>query len=341
MPERPQEPRGAPPYAEEQVRYENAAAHVRLAGTLTKPPGRGPHPAALLITGSGPHDRDETVAGHRPFLVLADYLTRRDIAVLRADDRGVGESTGDFAAAATDDFAADARAGFDFLRGRDDIDANRIGLIGHSDGAVIAPMLAAASADVAWIVMMAGPGVPGDRLLLAQADLIARAIGVPRRVRSSSRRLNQAIYAVVMGEPDDAAAQRKIAQVLEEHRGSLPDATLAAAEAQVARVTSPWFRSFLAHDPRPTLRRVKVPVLAVNGELDLQVPPRQNLPAIAAALEAGGNRDYAVVKLPRLNHLFQTARTGSPVEYETITETFAATALHVIGDWIGGHRRCA
>ena len=227
MPERPQEPQGAPPYAQEQVRYKNAAARVTLAGTLTKPPRRGPHPAALLITGSGPHDRDETVAGHRPFLVLADYLTRRDIAVLRADDRGVGESTGDFASAATDDFAADAGAGFDFLRRRDDIDANRIGLIGHSDGAVIAPELAAARSDVAWIVMMAGPGVPGDRLLLAQADLIARAMGVPTRVRSSSRRLNRAIYAVVVGEPDDTAAQRKIARLLKEQSGSLPDAILA------------------------------------------------------------------------------------------------------------------
>lgn len=232
------------------------------------------------------------------------------------------------------------RAGFDFLRGRDDIDANRIGLIGHSDGAVIAPMLAAAaSSEVAWIVLMAAPGVPGERLLLAQADLIARAIGVPRRERSSSRRLNKAIYAVVRGEPDDAAAQRKIAQVLQAHRGSLPDATLVAAKAQVGRVTSPWFRSFLAYDPRPTLRRVKAPVLAINGELDLQVPPRQNLPAIAAALEAGANGDYAVVKLPRLNHLFQTARTGSPDEYETITETFAPAALQVIADWIRSRRR--
>jgi dipeptidyl aminopeptidase/acylaminoacyl peptidase len=156
MPERPQEPRGAPPYAEEEVRYENAAAGVALAGTLTKPPRGGPHPAALLITGSGPMDRDETVAGHRLFLVLADYPTRRGIAVLRGDDRGVGESTGDFASAAADDFAADARAGFDFLLGRADIDADRIGLIGHSDGAVIAPMLAAASQDVAWAVLMAG-----------------------------------------------------------------------------------------------------------------------------------------------------------------------------------------
>jgi hypothetical protein len=334
MPDRPQEPRGAPPYDREQVRYPSAPGVV-LAGTLTKPRGRGPHPGAVLITGSGPQDRDETVFGHRPFLVLADYLTRRGVAVLRSDDRGVGESTGDFAAAAIQDLAADARAGFDFLRGGDDIDADRVGLIGHSDGAVIAPLLAAASVEIAWIVLMAGPGVPSLRLLLDQAELIARSEGVPARARSDSRRLNRAIYEVVTDEPDDRAARRRITELLEQRPEALGSAPRDAVETLVAQVTSPWFRSFLAHDPRPTLRRVRAPVLAINGELDLQVPPRPNLPAIAAALEAGGNADYAAVKLPRLNHLFQTATTGSPSEYEAIAETLAPAALAVIGEWIG------
>jgi pimeloyl-ACP methyl ester carboxylesterase len=199
---------------------------------------------------------------------------------------------------------------------------------------VIAPLLAAASADIAWIVLMAGPGVPSLRLLLDQAELIARAEGVPARARSASRRLNRAIYEVVMDEPDDGAARRRITELLEQHPETLGDASRDAVETLVAQVTSPWFRSFLAHDPRPILRGVRAPVLAINGELDLQVPPRPNLPAIAAALEAGGNSDYAAVKLPRLNHLFQTATTGSPSEYEAIAETLAPAALAVIGEWI-------
>jgi uncharacterized protein len=340
-PRRAQEPIPPFPYEEEQVRYENRAARVTLAGTLTKPLTEGPFPAALLITGSGPHDRNETVLGHRPFLVLADHLTRRGIAVLRSDDRGVGESTGDFAAAAADDFAADALAAVEFLQGRSDVRTDRIGLIGHSDGGVIAPMLAADSPGVAWIAMLAGPGVPGDQLLLEQNDLISAAMGVPENVRAQTKELNRAIYAVVRREADDSVARREIEQLIDEHAALVSAAAntggeelLAQLRAEISRLTGPWFRDFLSHDPGPTLSKVKVPVLALNGELDLQVPPGLNLPAIVAALETGGNADYAAVKLPRLNHLFQTATTGSPAEYAAIEETFALAALRTISDWI-------
>jgi uncharacterized protein len=340
-PRRPQDPIPPYPYEEEQARYENRAARVTLAGTLTKPRAEGRFPAALLLTGSGPHDRNETVLGHRPFLVLADHLTRHGIAVLRSDDRGVGESTGDFAAAAADDFAADALAAVDFLKGRSDVRADGIGLIGHSDGGVIAPKVAAESPDVGWIVMLAGPGVPGDRLLLEQNDLISAAMGVPDDVRAPIRELNRAIYGVVMREVDNSVAQREIEQLINQHAALVSAASetggeelLAQLRGQIPRLTGPWFRDFLGYDPGPALRNVKVPVLALNGELDLQVPPALNLPAIVAALEKGANADYAAVKLPRLNHLFQTATTGSPAEYAAIEETFAPVALGAVSDWI-------
>jgi uncharacterized protein len=327
-----------PSYDEEPVAYENSAAGVTLAGTLTKPHTGGPHPAALLLTGSGPHDRDETVFGHRPFLVLADHLTRHGVAVLRVDDRGVGESTGDFASASTQDFASDVEAGVEFLRARAGIRDDCVGLIGHSDGAIIAPLVAAGAARVAWIVMLAGTGVPGEELLLAQAEGIAAAMGVPEKARAQQAEFSRAVYGVVKAQADDAVAKREIEKLIDEYATRADDANTAQAvtqiRAQIPRLLGPWFRGFLDSDPGAVLPHVRVPVLAVNGELDLQVPASQNLPAIVAALEAGGNRDYAAVKLPGLNHLFQTATTGSPEEYEKIEETIAPVALTTISDWL-------
>jgi uncharacterized protein len=327
-----------PNYDQEQVAYENPSAGVTLAGTLTRPSSGGPHPAAVLITGSGPHDRDETVFGHRPFLVLADHLTRHGLAVLRVDDRGVGESTGDFTTASTEDFASDVEAGVDFLQARTDIRGDGVGLIGHSDGAIIGPLVAAGSRDVAWIVMLAGTGVPGEELLLAQADRIAAAMGVPEESLAQQAEFNRAVYAVVKEQADDTVAKREIEKLIDEHASDAEDAStkqaLTQLRAQIPRLLGPWFRGFLESDPGTTLRGVRVPVLAMNGELDLQVPAKQNLPAIVAALEAGGNRDYTAVKLPGLNHLFQTALTGSPEEYEKIEETIAPVALRTISDWL-------
>jgi uncharacterized protein len=341
---RPQNPVKPYPYDEEEVGFENQKAGVHLAGTLTLPRPAGRHPAVLLITGSGPQDRDEAIMGHRPFLVIADYLTRRGIAVLRVDDRGVGKSTGKFAQATTVDFAGDARAGVDFLLSREDIDPHRIGLIGHSEGAIIAPMLAAQSSDIAFIVMLAGPGVPGEALLTEQQTLINRASGMPEDMVQKYRDLERYILDVVIHETDHEAADRKIRESVEKLLASLPEdqrkaqsAMLANVEKQMSALNSRWFRAFLTYDPRPTLEKVEAPVLAMNGALDLQVPPKQNLPAIAAALEAGGNPDYELVKLPHLNHLFQHAQTGLPAEYAKIEETFAPVALEVMAQWIQRH----
>ena len=325
---RPQEPSKPYPYRAEDVAYDNKTAGNRLAATLTMPNGKGPFPAVVLITGSGPQDRDETVFNHKPFLVLADYLTRRGIAVLRADDRGTGESTGDFAKATTADFATDTEAGIVYLKTRAEIDPRRIGLIGHSEGGIIAPMIAARNHDVAFIVMMAGSGVPGDQILVAQSTLLAEAAGKSHEVALKTGEREREILDLLKQNQDDAALQKSLREKLS---AEMRDAQIGAA---VAQLMSPWFRYFVNYDPAPALRKVTCPVLALNGEKDLQVPPRQNLPAIRKALEDAGNKNFEADELSGLNHLFQTAKTGSVAEYATIDETIAPAALAKIAAWI-------
>lgn len=342
-PRRPQEPTGPLPYDVQEVTYASPIAGITLAGTLTLPRTPGPHPAALLISGSGPQDRDETLLGHKPFLVLADHLTRRGIAVLRVDDRGVGASEGDFAAADSRDFASDAEAGVRFLAGRPEVDAGAVGLIGHSEGGLVAPMVAAESDDVSWIVLLAGPGIPGDSILYLQGALIARASGAPEEAVRANAATQRKMFSVLEATPDDSVARGRLeallAETLETSPGAAamtPEQRRATAVQQARQVATPWFRFFLSHDPRPVLRRVDVPVLALNGQLDLQVPPRENLAAIAGALREGGNTRVTAHELPGLNHLFQTATTGAPQEYARIEETMSPAVLELVADWILG-----
>jgi len=339
---RPQEPKPPLPYEVEEVSYASAAG-VKLAGTLTLPKdGKGPFPAVVLISGSGPQDRDESLMGHRPFLVLADALTRRGVAVLRADDRGVGKSTGSFAKATTDDFATDALAGVAFLKARADVDAKRIGLVGHSEGGVVAPLAAARQpADVAFVVLLAGVGEPMGDLIVRQAGDILRANGVaPELVAKVTAPQKESMAIVAAGGPVEEM-RKKLRDQIARHRAELTPAERAAVgdnegadEAAVQMVTTEWFRWLLAYDPAATLAKVKCPVLAINGELDLQVAAKPNLTKIAAALAAGGNKDVTTVELPGLNHLFQRCKTGSPAEYGTIEEMFNEAALNAVGEWI-------
>ncbi len=325
---RPQQPVPPFPYREEDVTFANASANLTLAGTLTIPSGPGPFPAVLLISGSGPQDRDESLMGHRPFLVLADHLTRQGIVVLRADDRGVAKSTGGFATATTVDFASDAEAGVAFLMSRAEVNKQKIGLIGHSEGGIIAPLVGARNPAVAFMVLLAGSGVTGDEIILAQSSLIGTASGLPReQVEANARNLRE-ILSLITKETDEAVLQVKIREAL---TGKLPPAQV---DLQVKTLTTPWFRYFLTYDPAATLRRVTKPVLAMNGEKDLQVPAKQNLDAIRAALAAAGNTHAEIVEMPGLNHLFQTAKTGSPAEYGVIEETIAPAALEKIARWI-------
>lgn len=329
---RPQTPRPPFPYRAVNVTYANPAAPaVRLAGTLTLPPGKGPFPAALLITGSGPQDRDETMDGHKPFLVLADALTRRGIAVLRVDDRGVGRSTGDFDAATTPDFATDAEAGVAYLRGRADIDPRRIGLIGHSEGGLIAPMVANRDPTLAWLVLLAGPALPGEDILLSQKRLISYAKGVGAAGTDRLVDLDRREYAIVKNEPDPERARARLRLLLQ---GGVVggDNHIATAEAVIDAVTRPWYRWFLTYDPAPALRSLRLPVLALVGSKDLQVSAAENLPALRAALADDPLAE--VREVAGVNHLFQTADTGSPAEYARIPETMAPEVLEMITGWV-------
>jgi fermentation-respiration switch protein FrsA (DUF1100 family) len=325
---RPQNPVRPYPYRDEEVSYDNKAQNVTLAATLTLPQGKGPFPAVVLITGSGPQDRDETLLGHKPFLILSDYLTRHGIAVLRADDRGTGKSTGVFGTATTADFATDTEAGIAYLKTRPEVDAHKIGLIGHSEGGVIAPMIAARDKDVAFIVLMAGTGVPGDQILVAQGEAIEVASGKSPEEAAKHAVKEREMLTLVETEKDDSVLEKKLREKM---AGDVPDAQIGAA---IKQITSPWFRYFLTYDPATALRKVTCPVLAINGEKDKQVLPSQNLPPIRKALQESGNKHFEVDELPGLNHLFQTAESGALAEYAEIEETISPVALEKMSSWI-------
>ena len=340
VPPRPQDPQPPYPYSAHEVSYSNG--ELTLAGTLTVPPGSGPFPAAVLLSGSGAQNRNGELFNHRPFQLWADVLTRRGIAVLRSDDRGVGGSGGDVQSATSADFADDALAAVDLLRARADIAADRIGLIGHSEGGLVGPLAASRAKSVAFVVMLAGPGVPGAEILPLQAERMALAAGgAPETVLQQGKLLRE-IVAQLLSEKDEEKLRTALADLArrqlelggEAARQALGDDPEAAIDSQIEALCTPWFRFFLAYDPRPALTALEVPVLAVNGSLDLQVVAEQNLPAIRAALDAAGNEDATVVELEGLNHLFQQAVTGTLVEYGQLEQTLAPEVLELVGDWL-------
>ncbi len=347
---RPQHPVAPFPYRSEDVRFSNGGAGIELAGTLTLPEGDGPFPAVALVSGSGPQDRDQTLFGHKTFLVIADHLTRNGIAVLRYDDRGVGQSGGDFSAATSIDFAGDAAAAVEFLKRHSRVNQAQVGLIGHSEGGLIAPLVVtgaegAPSAELAFAVLLAPPAVPGEDILYMQGEAIARAAGATDSATAVNRRVQERMFAVIRAEADDArrqAAMRTLlGQIVSEMtpadriaQGIQPGQDTAWIDRQVSQVGSPWFRTFLIYDPRPALERLTIPVLSLFGSLDLQVPARENRVALERALATAGNTRSTVQVVPGVNHLFQTARTGSPAEYGMIRETIAPAVLESMTRWI-------
>jgi pimeloyl-ACP methyl ester carboxylesterase len=331
---RPQNPNPPFPYDAVEVSYENKLG--KLAGTLTIPKGSGPFPAAILITGSGPENRDEEIFGHKPFLIIADYLSRRGIAVLRLDDRGVGGSAGNSTRETIGEMADDVLSGVDFLKGRKEINARKIGVIGHSEGGIVGPLAASRSSDIAFVVMLAGTGVTGEQVMYLQAELIAKASGATDADVARNRVLQEALFKVARTDQDETTALETFRADWQKAHGAAPAPVL---ESQLKSVLAPEIRSFAFYDPAESLRKLKVPVLALNGSRDVQVPPSQNLPAIAAALKAGGNPDFETVELPGLNHLFQTCQKCTVAEYGTLEETFSPKALDVLGEWLARHTR--
>ncbi len=333
-PARPQSPRPPFPYTALDVTCQNR--DVSLAGTLTIPKGDGPFPAAILITGSGTHDRDETIFGHKPFWVIADYLSRRGIAVLRLDDRGAGKSTGNKSRSSFDDLAGDVVAAAGFLASRKEIDAEKIGVIGHSEGASVGPIAASRSDRISFVVMLAGIGVTGEAVLEKQGEMVLRAQGLGDSAIDMQHKTQRALFAIIREERDEQAASDKMFAALKKIAPMMPDD---AIRAQVRAANSPEVRGIIGYDAGPVLRKLKMPVLALNGSRDVQVPASQNLPAIAAALKQAGNPDFATKELPGLNHLFQSCRTCTVAEYGELEETFSPDALKIMAEWIAAHTR--
>lgn len=338
---RPQEPAKPYPYYTEDVTFPNEKDNISLAGTLTLPNKEGVFPVVVLISGSGPQNRDEELMGHKPFLVLANHLTRNGIAVLRYDDRGTAASKGAFATATSLDFASDVEAAIKYLQGRREINKQQIGLIGHSEGGMIAPLVAARNSSVNFIVLLAGPGIAGDQLLLLQQEKIAKASGTDDATLKANREINQAAFALVTKAPNAEGLSATLTAYLQQKVKEMPAALKPAGmseedlvKMQVGQLTSPWMQYFLRYNPAPVLEKVKVPVLALNGSKDLQVPAKENLEGIRKALAKGGNKAVTTKELPGLNHLFQEAQTGLPQEYATIEQTFSPAALSEISNWI-------
>lgn len=336
-PKRPQTPKPPFPYTTREVTLESGAelssrpsGPVKLAGTLAIPSGPGPHPAAILITGSGAQDRDETLFDHKPFAVLADHLARNGVATLRLDDRGVGGSTGDLSQATTDILAADVLVAHAWLRTQPEIAADKVGVIGHSEGGIVGPAAAAKDRSVAFVVMLAGTGVPGEQIVVKQTELITRKSGMADADVKQAIAQQRQIFETLAKVKDEAAARARIAEIIRT-TGPVDDAALLP---QVDMLFSPWFRAFMAHDPRPVLAKVKVPVLALVGELDLQVDADQNLPEIEKALKKAKNRRVTARRLPGLNHLFQPAQTGLVAEYGAIEQTMSPEVLALVSGWI-------
>ncbi len=329
---RPQDPRPPFPYESAEVTFPSQDAAVTLAGTLIWPQGSGPFTSVVLISGSGPQNRDEELANHRPFLVLADALARQNIAVLRYDDRGYGKSSGDFAAATTESFAADARGAVRFLLSQENFEVATVGLVGHSEGGVIAPMAADGHDDVAFLVLLAGTGVDGKTTLVSQARALSAAEGAPTAdLDAAEAQLTELYSCFGSPEQDPEALDTCLRDVLT--AAGLRGAELTSA---LAELQTPWMRFFVPYDPRPVLRRTKIPVLALHGSLDLQVLADLHAPAIESALEEAGNERANIQTLSGLNHLFQRATTGLPREYGTIDETMSSEVLTLIPDWIQG-----
>jgi len=320
------------PSAQRDVHFNNLLGHDQLAGTLSVPNGRGPFPAVVLISGTGQNTRDEDVWGHKVFLILADALNRKGFAVLRYDKRGVGGSSGDYDSATTADFASDAGAAVAWLKTQPQINAKQIGLLGHSEGGIIAPAVAAADKTVAFVVMIAGPCVRGDRLFVLQSAMTAKVYGAPDDYIGRREVFDQQLYNAIVSAPSESAAlERAKVLVAQGVADKLVDQN--EAETLPQDDSRAWERYFLAYDPAPTLVRLTVPVLALNGSLDVQVPAKENLAAAREALK--NNSRATVMELPGMNHLLQDAKTGAPSEYNDIEETMSPTALKIITDWLG------
>ena len=337
-PKRPQEPRKPYPYKSEEVTFLNQKDNIELAGTLTLPSDGKPLAAVILVSGSGPQNRDEELVGHKPFLVISDYFTRRGIAVLRYDDRGVGKSKGNHALATTFDFASDAQAAVEYLRNREDLKGVKIGIAGHSEGGIIAPLVAEKESCLGFIILMAGPGVSGAEIIISQQRLIGERSGADKATLDEYERITGDLYKLIASEKNNPELKVKL---MDFFKRNAPEASEKQLESQIAAVANPWMITFVTYDPSETLTKLTLPVLAINGTNDLQVPYKVNLGKIRSSLMKAHNNNEAtfaqnveIIEFAGLNHLFQHSDTGLPAEYGKIEETISPEVLEKMASWI-------
>lgn len=337
-PIRTQEPKTPILYKQKQVVFTNKIDDIELSGTLTMPRGKGPFPAVVLVSGSGPQNRDEELLNHKPFLIIADFLTRNGFAVLRYDDRGVGKSKGNFETATTSNFAYDALAAFQYLKSLNKINLDKIGIIGHSEGGMIAPMVAAADTQVRYIVLLAGPGIPIVDLMLKQTEVTARFSGISEEEIKISQELNRKFYEILLSEPDNVIAKMKIEKIVTDHVNSMTSTIGNEILNELPRLTetmlSPWFRYFIKFNPEHYLKQINCPVLAINGSKDCQVSAIENLEGIRKSVKETNNKNVYTYIMPDLNHLFQHCNSGFVDEYAKIEETFSLEVMEIMRDWI-------
>ena len=334
---RPQEPKPPYPYKEEDVVFKNDKAGINLAGTLTVPSTGTKHPAIILVTGSGPQNRDEELMGHKPFLVIADYLTREGFAVLRYDDRGVGKSEGTQKDATSADFATDTEAALTYLKTRTEINPARIGIIGHSEGGMIAFMLAAKNKDIAFIISMAGPGFRIQDLMLKQAELVMKSNGMTESYWAIQEPVLRDRYAFITQDIPVSEIRNKLYNdVMETVPVNMHDNenVKSRVNAELDVMTSLWYISFMKYDPAGDLKNIKCPVFAINGEKDIQVHAELSLAAIERDIKNSGNKNVKTKQYPGLNHLFQRCTTCRVDEYGVLEETISPEVLKDISDWL-------
>ena len=337
-PKRPQEPQPPFPYRSEEVTVRNERDEINLAGTLTLPEKGTKFPAVVMVTGSGAQNRDEEIMGHKPFFVIADYLTRNGIAVLRCDDRGTAASQGTHATATNEDFATDTEAMVNYLRSRKEINAKKIGIIGHSAGGIIAFIVAQKDPSIAFVVSLAGAGVRGDSLMLKQVELISKSQGMPDAVWQGMKPSIRNRYAILQ-QTDKTPEELQKELYADVTKTMSPEQlkdlnTIQQLSAQISSMTSPWYLHFMRYDPGQDLKKLKCPVLALNGKKDIQVDAVMNLTAIQKRITGNGNKNVTVKAYPNLNHLFQTCEKGTLAEYGQLEETINPEVLKDIIEWI-------
>lgn len=343
---RPQTPKPPFPYKSEDVVYQNADKSLQYGATITIPDGAGPFPAAVLITGSGAQDRNETLVGHKPFAVIADHLTRNGFIILRVDDRGVGKSTGNFNKATSEDFARDVSNSVDYLLSRPEVDKKKLGLIGHSEGGMIAPMVATTRKDINFVVLLAAPGVRIIDLMTEQNAAILRSTGLNEESVKEAKNLFRLMVSSIQSATDSANALKLSSEAMENWKAKKPDSVLAALQLStpekrkeyvkemVNQLQGPWFSYFMKFDPGPYLKKLRCKVLALNGDKDIQVIASQNLTGIKAALKKSKAKAVEIKELPGLNHLFQACNACTLEEYGILEETFSPVALQEISNWM-------